>query len=378
MVAARSAVVISPRSSTSLPTTTAVMMSGYCLVSRTAVAICARFFSRLLPSQMPWMTFSPDLGRDPRHLVEAVLDRIGAHAVGDLGELREILLDLVGRDVVSGDQRRLRRRGTARRRRIAPWQSGSIGARASLIGVASHHHTAAIAPRETSRSASGVRREIGSVLREGSVDYLLARPSAKGSDAERAIALARRIGAAAVRPRPDKIVTLLDKIRNYRSWDFAGLLRRIGDPFGRHHLASARLGAADGKKLGNSCGDGCSSFEMRSCGSSPPPCRPLPCLLVGLGGASAQSGDARPGPGQGRRAARRRRQGRPEPAPHRRVRRSRPGHQRPGRQPRMRLARPPRGAADVAWTTSTPHSAISISMTALAAPAAISRRPSAA
>src|SRR5215813_8696196 len=43
-----------------------------------------------------------------------------------------------------------------------------------MIGVANHHHTAAIAPNDMSNSASGVRRVIGSVLREGSVDYLLA------------------------------------------------------------------------------------------------------------------------------------------------------------------------------------------------------------
>jgi hypothetical protein len=39
-----------------------------------------------------------------------------------------------------------------------------------MIGVASHHHTATITPREINRSASGVRKEIGSVLREGFVD----------------------------------------------------------------------------------------------------------------------------------------------------------------------------------------------------------------
>src|SRR6478672_5759390 len=36
-----------------------------------------------------------------------------------------------------------------------------------MMGVASHHHTAAIAPRDMSKSASGVRREIGSILRAG-------------------------------------------------------------------------------------------------------------------------------------------------------------------------------------------------------------------
>src|ERR1700761_5152763 len=41
---------------------------------------------------------------------------------------------------------------------------GSRGARASEIGVASHHHTAAIEPRDSRRSASGVRKVIGSIL----------------------------------------------------------------------------------------------------------------------------------------------------------------------------------------------------------------------
>ena len=31
----------------------------------TTVEICARFFSRLLPSQMPWITFSPTLAASP-------------------------------------------------------------------------------------------------------------------------------------------------------------------------------------------------------------------------------------------------------------------------------------------------------------------------
>ena len=50
----------------------------------------------------------PDLGGQRRNLVEPVLDRIGPHAVGDLGELRQILRDLFGRDLRGRDQRRLR------------------------------------------------------------------------------------------------------------------------------------------------------------------------------------------------------------------------------------------------------------------------------
>ena len=61
MLAARSVVVISPRSSTSLPTTRAVITPENSLARPTAVEICAWFFSRLLPSQMPWITLSPTL-----------------------------------------------------------------------------------------------------------------------------------------------------------------------------------------------------------------------------------------------------------------------------------------------------------------------------
>jgi hypothetical protein len=39
-----------------------------------------------------------------------------------------------------------------------------------LTGVASHHHAVAIVIRDARRSASGVRREIGSVLLERIVD----------------------------------------------------------------------------------------------------------------------------------------------------------------------------------------------------------------
>jgi len=37
--------------------------------------------------------------------------------------------------------------------------------------VASHHQRAAIIPSDERRSASGVRREISSILRAGTVDY---------------------------------------------------------------------------------------------------------------------------------------------------------------------------------------------------------------
>jgi hypothetical protein len=45
--------------------------------------------------------------------------------------------------------------------------------------VANHHHTAAIALRDMSRSASGVRSEIGSILRAGDRRLAGHRPSAK-------------------------------------------------------------------------------------------------------------------------------------------------------------------------------------------------------
>src|SRR5215470_4532029 len=79
-----------------------------------------------------------------------------------------------------------------------------------MIGVANHHHTAAIAPNDMSNSASGVRRVIGSVLREGSVDYLLAGGLPRGQSQMPVIGPVR---PAALRPH-DRMVTLLDKIRN--------------------------------------------------------------------------------------------------------------------------------------------------------------------
>jgi hypothetical protein len=42
--------------------------------------------------------------------------------------------------------------------------------------MASHHHTAAIAPRDTRRSARGVRSEIVSVLQAGIVDQPACSP----------------------------------------------------------------------------------------------------------------------------------------------------------------------------------------------------------
>ena len=80
-------------------------------------------------------------------------------------------------------------------------------------------------------------------------------------------------------------------------------------------------------------------------------------LLIGVGGAIAQSGDLRAQDQSAKPAAantaapatadaERRRQG--QPAQGRRIRRSRAGDQRPRRQSGMRLARPARGRPDVA------------------------------
>ena len=49
-----------------------------------------------------------DLGGERRNLIQAIFDRIGAHAVGDFGELRHILRDLFRIDVGGWNQRRLR------------------------------------------------------------------------------------------------------------------------------------------------------------------------------------------------------------------------------------------------------------------------------
>ena len=69
------------------------------------------------------MTFRPDLGGQLRHLVEPVFDRIGADAVRDLGELRQILGYLLRRDVGGCDERRLR----ATERRVGHAQELGVG-----------------------------------------------------------------------------------------------------------------------------------------------------------------------------------------------------------------------------------------------------------
>ena len=122
--------------------------------------------------------------------------------------------------------------------------------------MASHHHTAAIAPSETSRSASGVRRK--SVPSSARVRRLPARtPSAKWATPARPRS-PRRIPAAAVRPGL-RFVTLLDKIPITGHWierDFSAALETHLDAI---TSASAGSRGSAAEILGNSCGDGCSS-----------------------------------------------------------------------------------------------------------------------
>ena len=218
---------------------------------------------------------------------------------------------------------------------------GSIGARASVIGVASHHQRAAIIPSDDRRSASGVRREIGSILRAGTVDYPF-------------IGVLPRCSIALLPPHPlrqfyhrhDKVVTLLDKIRNTRH------LNRLKSPphWGPIWAATSQTitpAASRGRKLIGEC------MRRRVLDPRVAVLRHFAAaglaLLIGSAGAFAQSGTPAP-QDQSRQAAgrqcRRRHQG--QPAQDRRIRRGGPGHQRPGRKPGMRLARPPRGAPDVA------------------------------
>ena len=129
-------------------------------------------------------------------------------------------------------------------------------------------------------------------------------------------------------------MTLLDKISNSGHGfgrTFPPHWGPIWTPSAGESARSWRGRSAD--ILGNSCGNGCSSYEMRSCGSSPPPWPSSLAPEVGLGGASAQSGT--PAPDQGKAAAQ------PadaadaaqKPAPDRRVRRSSPAINGPAGNP---------------------------------------------
>ena len=66
--------------------------------------------------------------------------------------------------------------------------------------------------------------------------------------------------------------------------------RRIGDPFGRHQTSASGPAARTGNKSGNLCVDGCFRFKnavLRHLAV------PGLALLIGIGGALAQSGDPR-------------------------------------------------------------------------------------
>ena len=62
------------------------------------VSICLRVRSGRLDSHSPCITLMPCRLAISGNLVEAVIGRIGAHAVGDLLELGEVFLDLPGID----------------------------------------------------------------------------------------------------------------------------------------------------------------------------------------------------------------------------------------------------------------------------------------
>ena len=101
----RSVADISPRNSTSLPTMTARMTSGILLGefdawSRSAGGSCPRRWTATALEDLHAVA-PGDLG----NLVEAILDRIGAHAIGVFRQQREILVDLPGLDLGALDQR---------------------------------------------------------------------------------------------------------------------------------------------------------------------------------------------------------------------------------------------------------------------------------
>ena len=92
----RSGADISPRSSTSLPTTTPVMTSGYCLASAIAGRDLPAGLLGIVGDPNPLQhleSMPPGAGED---VVEAVGNRIGAYAAGVFGQQRQILFDLPG------------------------------------------------------------------------------------------------------------------------------------------------------------------------------------------------------------------------------------------------------------------------------------------
>ena len=98
---------------------------------------------------------------------------------------------------------------------------------------------------------------------------------------------------AAVLPRRDKVVTLLDKIRNTRHVNRPASPPHWGPIWTATSQPSHRPPPAAGNKSGNVCVDGCLILEFRFCATSPLRAWGL-ALLIGSGGALAQSGTPAP------------------------------------------------------------------------------------
>ena len=156
MVAARSCAVISPRSSTSLPTMSARITSGYCLASRIAVSISTLFFAALPDSQMPCMTFKPCRLAISGDAVEPEFDRIGAHAIGDLRKPGEIVVDLLGRNLDRRRRAGSASRETARRRRNRAFRPAANGDGGIATGCPIHHQAAAMTATAHANRAAGM------------------------------------------------------------------------------------------------------------------------------------------------------------------------------------------------------------------------------
>ena len=165
------------------------------------------------------------------------------------------------------------------------------------------------------------------------------RPSAKS-----AVSTYRAPSPATVLPRRDKVVGLLDKIRNNRHGNPGASPPHWG-PIWTATSRPSRLFDAGRKPVGDCMRR--SGLDLKNAVLRHLAVAGL-ALLIGSGGVFAQSGTPAPDqPGKPPAAnSGRRHQG--QPAQDRRIRRGLAGHQRPGRQPGMRLARPPRGPPDVA------------------------------
>ena len=163
--------------------------------------------------------------------------------------------------------------------------------RDNVTGVAIHHHAAKIKPSDTGRSASGVRREIGSVLHEGHVDYPLARDL------------------------PSRLQVACDSVHRTRRWDRRSHLVAMRELMNcdcwtntkmsviricqGHALTATNSGGIrrigpvpqwPGKEIGDTMRRVFFEFQnalLRRLGAT------TLALLIGIGGAIAQSGDLR-------------------------------------------------------------------------------------